>query len=389
MVMRNINDITISAILKWVRTQKGYTLKQVSEKTGISLQYIGELERGQKAPSFSTVKDLSDFYNITISETSESDYGRKLEKLCEAFLYQQVNDFKMISEAVNFDNHYTQDFLSDFLVYESNVLIVQQDFESFSYFCKLMDVYYQSANGVIYAYYCFLKTIYYSTSNPKQACYWAKESIDNAGNKNISSLLYMNYASVLLNDKKPMKALDAISVAMENAIENAIFPMIQLLKMNQAIIYGSLKQYDDAIEALDNCEEIAVKNHSKDIIWKCELNKAYMLLCSKRYEETIELTKVNLRKYPEIESFSYVQLIAKLFLNDDIKIIFSDQTPAASLCHSLIQIKKKMSDTRYIEKLLKQYEYDYCFKTILLNYLIAICHKNHDFEKEIEYLTYF
>lgn len=47
--MRTWQDITISACIRYCRKQRGLTLKEVAKISGCSLQYIAQIERGEKS----------------------------------------------------------------------------------------------------------------------------------------------------------------------------------------------------------------------------------------------------------------------------------------------------------------------------------------------------
>jgi len=58
--------------LKQVRTDKGYTLKSLSKKTGISSTYLNEIELGYKVnPSMEIICDLSKGLGESIETTIE------------------------------------------------------------------------------------------------------------------------------------------------------------------------------------------------------------------------------------------------------------------------------------------------------------------------------
>ena len=49
--------MTLGAQLKTAREKKGYTLKQLSEISGLSIGFISQVERGQTDPSLSSVQN--------------------------------------------------------------------------------------------------------------------------------------------------------------------------------------------------------------------------------------------------------------------------------------------------------------------------------------------
>ncbi len=65
--MDNRIDLSeISSRLKQIRTQLGFTPKQIFEKTGISTGNLSELENGKYPPSAKTLVLLSELYGVSI-----------------------------------------------------------------------------------------------------------------------------------------------------------------------------------------------------------------------------------------------------------------------------------------------------------------------------------
>lgn len=58
----------ISERLKQLRTLHGLKLREVSQKSGLSLSYLSDLERGRQNPSLETCQKLATVYKITLSE---------------------------------------------------------------------------------------------------------------------------------------------------------------------------------------------------------------------------------------------------------------------------------------------------------------------------------
>lgn len=54
--------------LKNLRKKNGLTQEQLAEKTGLSVDFIGMIERGERAPSFETIEQLAKVLKIRISE---------------------------------------------------------------------------------------------------------------------------------------------------------------------------------------------------------------------------------------------------------------------------------------------------------------------------------
>ena len=58
----------ISERLRSLRKLHGLKLREVSKKTGLSLSYVSDLERGRKNPSLETCQKFATVYKITLSE---------------------------------------------------------------------------------------------------------------------------------------------------------------------------------------------------------------------------------------------------------------------------------------------------------------------------------
>jgi transcriptional regulator with XRE-family HTH domain len=59
--------------LKKICDEKGLTFKELSDKSGLSLVYLYELERGDKQnPSLKTVNKIADALEVNISQLLDS-----------------------------------------------------------------------------------------------------------------------------------------------------------------------------------------------------------------------------------------------------------------------------------------------------------------------------
>ena len=56
---------SIGANIKKYRTEKGIKQNELAEKTGVSANYIGILERGDKAPSLAMLVDIANTLGVT------------------------------------------------------------------------------------------------------------------------------------------------------------------------------------------------------------------------------------------------------------------------------------------------------------------------------------
>lgn len=70
--MDTINEI-FAKNLKHYRSKANLTQSQLSEKSEVSLGYIGELEVGRRNPSFQTLAKIADVLNIKVYQLFVSD----------------------------------------------------------------------------------------------------------------------------------------------------------------------------------------------------------------------------------------------------------------------------------------------------------------------------
>ena len=59
--------IYLGQIIKELRRSQRYTLKDVSEKTGLAVSFLSEVERGRTNASIKTLIRIGKLYNISIS----------------------------------------------------------------------------------------------------------------------------------------------------------------------------------------------------------------------------------------------------------------------------------------------------------------------------------
>ena len=70
-ILRNMNLIQLSQRLRSFRVQKGYTLEQVSEMTGLTRGVLSKVENFRVTPSLATLSKMAQAFGITMSELFE------------------------------------------------------------------------------------------------------------------------------------------------------------------------------------------------------------------------------------------------------------------------------------------------------------------------------
>jgi transcriptional regulator with XRE-family HTH domain len=54
--------------LRKIRRSMDLTQEQLADQVGVSLNFIGQLERGESAPSFETVQKIAEVLEVDVSE---------------------------------------------------------------------------------------------------------------------------------------------------------------------------------------------------------------------------------------------------------------------------------------------------------------------------------
>ena len=66
-----INSENVGKVFKALRKGNGLTLQDVHTKTGLSVTYLSDIERGGSNPSMNTLETLSAFYGYTLHIDTE------------------------------------------------------------------------------------------------------------------------------------------------------------------------------------------------------------------------------------------------------------------------------------------------------------------------------
>lgn len=72
--------MNITRQMKAIRHQRGWTLKDLAERCGLSVSYLSDLERGRTAPSYKTMEKLAAAFELTL-ELAFVDASGKLPGL--------------------------------------------------------------------------------------------------------------------------------------------------------------------------------------------------------------------------------------------------------------------------------------------------------------------
>ena len=65
---RNHDAIRFGAIIQRLRTERGWSLVKLAQRSGMNATYLGVLEKGGNVPSLSTIFELADVFNTTAAD---------------------------------------------------------------------------------------------------------------------------------------------------------------------------------------------------------------------------------------------------------------------------------------------------------------------------------
>ena len=96
--------------LKDIRRHKGLTQEQLADLSGLSIQFIGEIERGKRNPSLTSLKAIAEAVELSVADLLNVDEFQmstdemrkfiinKIESADEAQLQKITNLLKMVFE---------------------------------------------------------------------------------------------------------------------------------------------------------------------------------------------------------------------------------------------------------------------------------------------------
>ena len=74
-----------------IRRARDMTQEQLADQSGLSLQYIGEIERGRRNPSLTSLEKLAEASNLPLSELLQFDVINLTTEEMKDFLFKQLN----------------------------------------------------------------------------------------------------------------------------------------------------------------------------------------------------------------------------------------------------------------------------------------------------------
>ncbi|MDI3533883.1 MAG: hypothetical protein PWQ82_248 [Thermosediminibacterales bacterium] len=92
--------------IREIRLRMGFTQEQLGERAGLHYSYIGQVERGDKAPSLKTLKKISKALNTSLDyllESKETYDTRKKEEVLkeEVFFLLKNCDTRQLESLLN------------------------------------------------------------------------------------------------------------------------------------------------------------------------------------------------------------------------------------------------------------------------------------------------
>lgn len=73
--------MSIGNLLRETRKNKGYTLKELSVKSGVSLSFISDIENGRRTPSAEKAKKLAEALEIDVTMLLDEDVAAMIKEV--------------------------------------------------------------------------------------------------------------------------------------------------------------------------------------------------------------------------------------------------------------------------------------------------------------------
>lgn len=86
--------MTLAERLRELRSQQGWRLKDLAGKSGLSVPYLSDLERGRTNPSLDTLQTLAGSYNVSVNDllAPVDFYGERTEASLPKGLAELIAD---------------------------------------------------------------------------------------------------------------------------------------------------------------------------------------------------------------------------------------------------------------------------------------------------------
>ncbi|MCR9206126.1 MAG: XRE family transcriptional regulator, partial [Halobacteriovoraceae bacterium] len=80
---KNVLKFVLSLKIRRLRNKKGYSLKDLAEKSGLSHSYLNEIEKGKKYPKVEKLLNLANALDVEVDELVSAKMGKQLHPLLE------------------------------------------------------------------------------------------------------------------------------------------------------------------------------------------------------------------------------------------------------------------------------------------------------------------
>lgn len=311
--MRNERDVTIACSIRYYRMRNGMTLKQLAEKSGCSLQYIGEIERSEKSVPYEKCNAIFTAMNMSFdySKESEADEKRKLNNFIMNMYDQNFSYFKETRDFELDEYVSSYGFLYSVLRYCAyELLVIGKEDETLFLEESIGDILYYSG-GITGSFFSLLMScLYLERNDTERSLRYILHALDLSGNSSyMEAILHMQYSAVLQKKRYYLSSVEESRKALEISKDRYYFVLSSLINMNLGIIAGIMNMYEESFHYFDDALEIAGQLKKTDLIRKIELNKMQVLYVSGRKEKALKTAEM----YADQGSDESVFL---LFLND-------------------------------------------------------------------------
>lgn len=315
--MRNENDVTIACSIRYYRMRNGMTLRQLAEKSGCSLQYIGEIERSEKSVPYEKCNAIFSAMNMIFDYSDESAINEK-RKLNEFIMnlydqnfsyFKNKNDFEMDEKCSSYG------FLYSVLRYCAYELLVKgSDDETIFLEESVGDILYYSG-GITGSFFSLLMScLYLERGDIELSLKYILHALDLSENDSyVEAILHMQYSAVLQKKKLYLSAVEESRSALEISKDRYYFVLSALINMNLGIIAGIMNMYEESLHYFNDAIEIAGQLKKTDLIRKIELNKMQVLYLNGRQAEALKTAEMYANKGSDESCFL-------LFLNDFLHV---------------------------------------------------------------------
>ena len=311
--MRNERDVTIACSIRYYRMRNGMTLKQLAEKSGCSLQYIGEIERSEKSVPYEKCNAIFTAMNMSFdySKESEADEKRKLNNFIMNMYDQNFSYFKETRDFELDEYVSSYGFLYSVLRYCAyELLVIGKEDETLFLEESIGDILYYSG-GITGSFFSLLMScLYLERNDTERSLRYILHALDLSENSSyMEAILHMQYSAVLQKKRYYLSSVEESRKALEISKDRYYFVLSSLINMNLGIIAGIMNMYEESFHYFDDALEIAGQLKKTDLIRKIELNKMQVLYVSGRKEKALKTAEM----YADQGSDESVFL---LFLND-------------------------------------------------------------------------